>query len=66
MKVCRRHERFWVLVSDTFGDFIAGTVNNELLEDNADLPLGQPILIERRHVYDVILIHAGEGEGATQ
>ncbi len=46
VKICRHSERFWVLVSDTFGSFITGTVNNALIEpDNADLLVGTPVLL---------------------
>jgi hypothetical protein len=67
IKVCRNDERFWVLVSDSYGTTITGTVNNQLVcTGNEDLPLGTPIVCERRHVYDVILVHAGEREGETR
>jgi hypothetical protein len=59
VKICRNNERFWVQISDCYGETITGTVKNELL-CNDDLPVGTPVMFDRRHVYDVVLVHAGE------
>jgi hypothetical protein len=58
-------ERFWILVTGITGEFIHGTVDNKLLQ-HPDLPLDTRVTVERRHVYDCILIHAGERQGMTR
>ena len=64
VKVCRNNERFWIQVSGRRGNTIDGLVANILGNpDNYDLPVDAPVTLERRHVYDTILAHAGETTG---
>jgi len=54
-KICRHHERFWVIVEATDGATIVGAVNNQLmLRANADLPIGALVRFARHHVLDLL------------
>jgi hypothetical protein len=58
IKVCLNNERFWLSVIQVQGDRILGKVTNDLLFN--DLRYGSQIVVEKRHVHDVI-----EGGAAT-
>ncbi len=50
VKVCNGSDRFWVLVTSVDGDRIHGTIQNDIEPEGN---VGEPISLERRHVYDV-------------
>lgn len=52
VKICRNDERFWVIVTDISDNTLTGEVNNRLT-NNEDLSLGDPIVFEKRHIYQI-------------
>lgn len=54
VKVCNERERFWVTVTGVDGEKITGEVNNNLL-DNDEYDLGDPIVFEKKHIYDIYI-----------
>lgn len=60
VKISRNAERFWLLCVAREGAGwnakIIGTVNNYLVQPaNADLPVGRPVCVQARHLYDTWL-----------
>lgn len=55
VKIARNGERFWVKVEGFMKRKIFGSVDN-ILKLNNDLKLGDKILFQKKHIYDVILV----------
>jgi len=54
-KIARNGERFWVKIEGFMKRKIFGSVDNILML-NDDLKLGDKILFQKKHIYDVILV----------
>ena len=57
VKVCNGQERFWILVSnnDIVTQRITGQVDNILFDATEGLGLGDPVTVEYRHVYNLLI-----------
>lgn len=55
VKICARDkERFWVIVTGVEGEVVTGEVNNDLIcTDVHGLRVGDTVVFEKRHVYQV-------------
>lgn len=55
VKVSCNNERFWIEVTDVDGEYIHGTIGNDLVcEGNEGLRFGDPIIVRMVNVYNIM------------